>query len=465
MSQSLMKTTLVLNLIPGCPLTISALQMLEALLCTLPLPPSMTCVRVAAGHTHCQAAATLQEHLRQSAAFDNARDCATMDHPQLPDVLLVPVLGPRQEVRPAAQEVIVGAGCGYAVMRGAHVFAPGVISAPKDMRQGELMSVYLDILGKCRRGALQPFNGPKMFVGNGLVQRSRCELFAGNKRGSGIAVKMTEPLYASLCLDQLPDWLFPQNLPSVVVGHVLNPQPGERILDMCAAPGGKTTHLANLMQDRGEIIALDKISRKVERLLKLAEAQRLTCIKAYCCDSTRVLKEDGVCGDDETKDAVPSFSREYFDRALLDAPCSGLGQRPRMSWMGSLAELDSYSLLQRKLIKTAVKLLRPGGTLVYSTCTVTLAENEEQVAWALKHFPELQLVPQEPRLGDRGFPVAGLGEDHLDMLQRFDPGILLPLNLRSACPQYMSGMLDGQWLKLANTDTIGFFIAKFEKKL
>uniref|UniRef100_A0A8C4Q232 Uncharacterized protein n=1 Tax=Eptatretus burgeri TaxID=7764 RepID=A0A8C4Q232_EPTBU len=70
-------------------------QMLEALLRTLPLPPSMTCVRVAAGHTHCQAAATLQEHLCQSAAFDNARDCVTMDHPQLPDVLLVPVLGPR----------------------------------------------------------------------------------------------------------------------------------------------------------------------------------------------------------------------------------------------------------------------------------------------------------------------------------------------------------------------------------
>nr|KAF6431983.1 NOP2/Sun RNA methyltransferase 6 [Rousettus aegyptiacus] len=108
----------------------------------------------------------------------------------------------------------------------------------------------------------------------------------------------------------------------------------------------------------------------------------------------------------------------------------------------------------------AVKLLKPGGVLVYSTCTITLAENEEQVAWALTAFPCLQLQPQEPHIGGKGMMGAGLSFEQLEQLQRFDPSVV-PLqdmdvdSLRDARIEDM--------IRLANKDSIGFFIAKFVK--
>nr|XP_004999989.1 putative methyltransferase NSUN6 isoform X1 [Cavia porcellus] len=108
----------------------------------------------------------------------------------------------------------------------------------------------------------------------------------------------------------------------------------------------------------------------------------------------------------------------------------------------------------------AAQLLKPGGMLVYSTCTITLAENEEQVAWALSTFPCLQLQPQEPRIGEEGMMGAGLSLEQLRQLQRFDPSAV-PLQdpdqdaLRDATAEDM--------IRLANKDCIGFFIAKFLK--
>uniref|UniRef100_H3DIA1 NOP2/Sun RNA methyltransferase 6 n=1 Tax=Tetraodon nigroviridis TaxID=99883 RepID=H3DIA1_TETNG len=181
-----------------------------------------------------------------------------------------------------------------------------------------------------------------------------------------------------------------QNLPSVVVGHVLGPRPGERVLDMCAAPGGKTCHMAALMGDQGEVVALDRIKNKINRILENAQVLQLRSIKAFCFNSTQAVSTDAA----PHAEGEPPFPPESFDRVLLDAPCSGLGQRPIMGSTWSLKEICSYQPLQRKLFQAAVQLLKKGGVLVYSTCTVTLAENEEQVAWALQTFPCLSLQPQ-----------------------------------------------------------------------
>ncbi|XP_041421529.1 NOP2/Sun RNA methyltransferase 6 L homeolog isoform X3 [Xenopus laevis] len=274
-------------------------------------------------------------------------------------------------------------------------------------------------------------------------------------RGKGI--KMTEPVYLSPSFDNvLSGYIFLQNLPSAVVSHVLNPQPGERILDMCAAPGGKTTHIATLMEDQGEVIALDKIASKVEKIKQNASVLKLKCIKAFCFNSTKAVRDQNC--PDEQGDGPPFFP-ESFDRILLDAPCSGMGQRPNMVCPFSLKELTSYQPLQRKLFSAAVELLRPGGTLVYSTCTVTLSENEEQVAWALKTFPCLKLQPQEPHVGGEGMMGAELPPDQLKLLQRFDPSRVefcsVDTNHCSAQPS--------DTIPLANKDTIGFFIARFLK--
>ncbi|XP_067869544.1 tRNA (cytosine(72)-C(5))-methyltransferase NSUN6 isoform X2 [Heterodontus francisci] len=386
----------------------------EALLRCLSHPPAFTSIRV----NTCMASTDhvkklLTEEIQKQFKGLPMSDIPVLEHPKLPDVLLIPVIGPRVTLQRHSFEVIVGAQCGNAVLRGAHVFIPGILSAPKLMKAGDAVSVYSDICGKCKRGAIE-FMGSKAFVGNGIAELSRNEIFCSNCTLRGVGIRMTERVYISPSFDNLlSNFVFLQNLPSVVVSHVLDPNPGERILDICAAPGGKTTHIAALMNDEGEVIAMDKIANKVKKIKQNAENLQLKCIKVFCYDGTKALAKEGIWAEQG-----PPFLPESFDRVLLDAPCSGLGQRPNMACDWSLKEITSYPPLQRKLFRVAVNLLKPGGILVYSTCTITLAENEEQVAWALNYFPCLRLQPQEPRLGEEGMMGAGLSSDQRKLLQR-----------------------------------------------
>ena len=195
-----------------------------------------------------------------------------------------------------------------------------------------------------------------MFVGNGTCVIPRTALFATDKPPKGIAVSMTDPLYDSPSLDHvLPDLLHAQNLPSCLVAHALDVKPGMRVLDMCAAPGGKTTHVAARMGDVGSIEALDRASNRVALLKKTIAAAGLACVNVRKLDATK---------------APDVFPHSSFDRIVLDAPCSGLGQRPCLSNKLTLEEIVEYGLNQRTLFAAAMKLLRPGGILVYSTCTI-----------------------------------------------------------------------------------------------
>ncbi|XP_027784479.2 tRNA (cytosine(72)-C(5))-methyltransferase NSUN6 isoform X2 [Marmota flaviventris] len=430
-----------------------AQEKLEALLNHLSHPPSFTSVRV---NTHLASVQHVKSLLVDELKKLNGLIVPVLQHPDLQDVLLIPVIGPRKNIKRQQCEAIVGAQCGNAVLRGAHVYIPGIMSASKFMKAGDVISVYSDIKGKCKKGAKE-FDGTKVFLGNGISELSRKEIFSGLPEMKGIGIRMTEPIYLSPSFDNvLPSYLFLQNLPSVVVTHVLNPQPGEKILDLCAAPGGKTTHIATLMHDQGEVIALDKISNKIEKIKQNASLFGLNSIKAYCFDGTKALKLDMI----ENTEGAPPFLPESFDRILLDAPCSGMGQRPNMACTWTLKEVTSYQPLQRKLFSVAVQLLKPGGVLVYSTCTITLAENEEQVAWALTTFPCLQLQPQEPQIGGEGMVGAGLSFEQLKQLQRFDPSVV-PLQDTDIDSLRDARIEDMIWL--ANKDCIGFFIAKFQK--
>ncbi|KAI5213047.1 tRNA (cytosine(72)-C(5))-methyltransferase NSUN6 isoform X1 [Manis pentadactyla] len=427
----------------------------ETLLNRLSHPPSFTTVRV---NTHLASVQhvknLLLDELRKQQF--NGLSVPILQHPDLQDVLLIPVIGPRKNIKKQQCEAIVGALCGNAVLRGAHVYIPGIVSASKFMKAGDVISVYSDIKGKCKKGAKE-FDGTKVFLGNGISELSRKQIFSGLPELKGIGIKMTEPVYLSPSFDNvLPSYLFLQNLPSAVVTHVLDPQPGEKILDLCAAPGGKTTHIAALMHDQGEVIALDKTFNKVEKIKQNALLLGLNSIRTFCFDGTKALKLDTV----NNAEGGPPFLPESFDRILLDAPCSGLGQRPNMACSWTLKEVTSYQPLQRKLFTVAVELLKPGAVLVYSTCTVTLAENEEQVAWALRTFPCLQLHPQEPQIGGAGMMGAGLSLEQLKQLQRFDPSVvsLLDTDIDS-----LRDAVTGDMIWLANKDCIGFFIAKFIK--
>ncbi|XP_076617132.1 tRNA (cytosine(72)-C(5))-methyltransferase NSUN6 isoform X1 [Chaetodon auriga] len=422
----------------------------QKLLSCLSHPPSCTCVRA---NTHLapleEIRHKLAEELKKQQMCDSSAEEVSLQilpHPRVPDVLLLPVDGPRP-VKQLSSELVVGAQCGSAVLRGAHVFVPGIVASPKYMKAGDVVSVFSDMEGKCTRGATS-FQGKRTFLGNGVAQIDRSSIFCTGEPVKGIGVRMVDPLYRSPSFDGvLPSLTFLQNLPSVVVGHVLGPRPGERILDMCAAPGGKTCHIAALMGDQGEVVALERIRNKVDRIRQNAQILHLSSIKAYCFNSTQAVSSDPA---QETEG--PPFPPESFDRVLLDAPCSGLGQRPNLGSTWSLKEICSYQPLQRKLFHAAVRLLKKGGVLVYSTCTVTLAENEEQVAWALDTFPCLALQPQEPHIGAEGMLGAGLPPEQLRLLQRFSPELSWDQTW-SAAP----------FPCRADRDTIGFFIAKFLK--
>ncbi|NWX85494.1 NOP2 methyltransferase, partial [Nothoprocta pentlandii] len=429
----------------------------QSLLSHLSHPPAFTTVRVntrLASVKHVKS--LLLDEIQQQFKGLNV---PVLEHPKIQDILLIPVIGPRHDIRRHDSEVIVGAQCGYAVLRGAHVYVPGIISTSKVLKAGDLVSVYSDIEGKCRRGAKE-FGGIKVFLGNGISELSRNEIFGSSGPLNGMGVRMIEPVYLSPSFDNvLSSHLFLQNLPSVVVSHVLNPQPGERILDMCAAPGGKTTHLATLMHDQGEVIAMDKIANKMKKIKQNAELLQLNCIKTFCYDGTKALSVEKMNKEGDEQEGPP-FPPESFDRILLDAPCSGMGQRPNMAYSWTLKEVTSYQPLQRKLFTVAVKLLKPGGVLVYSTCTITLSENEEQVAWALETFPCLQLHPQEPHIGGEGMRGAGLSLAQLKLLQRFDPSAV---TLQGTDIAALQDSREEDLISVANRDCIGFFIAKFIK--
>ncbi|KAL1132793.1 hypothetical protein AAG570_010745 [Ranatra chinensis] len=295
-------------------------------------------------------------------------------------------------------EVIVDVLCACAVLRGANIFAPGILGMPHDANEGSIVGVYADLKGKCRRGYTQVFTEEKLFLGTGYVRMDRHTLFDNNASPRGIAVEMIDRI------SKIPNFTLPsefgilQNLPSMLCSYMLDVNENTVVLDMCAAPGNKTTHIAALMGNKGTLIAIDKTRDKVERIKDLCDTLGLANVSAYVWDSTQAVS----FGKDETEN-LPPLTAEYFDRILLDAPCSALGNRPQLMNNITVKQLQSYPILQKKLFRNAVKLLKVGGILVYSTCTITIEENENLVCWALDKFPELKLCKQTPMLGSPGF--------------------------------------------------------------
>ncbi|MED5020208.1 16S rRNA (cytosine(967)-C(5))-methyltransferase RsmB [Paenibacillus chibensis] len=166
-----------------------------------------------------------------------------------------------------------------------------------------------------------------------------------------------------------------QDESSMLVGGAVGPAPGMKVLDCCAAPGGKTAHMAELMQDQGEIIANDLHEHK--RSLIGEQAERLGL------DSIHTVTGNAL----ELAGQYPAGS---FDRILLDAPCSGLGvirRKPDLKWTKTAGDISEIASLQRKLLDSVSALLRVGGILVYSTCTIDPEENERTVQHFLQTHP------------------------------------------------------------------------------
>ncbi|HIK37696.1 MAG: 16S rRNA (cytosine(967)-C(5))-methyltransferase [Geminocystis sp.] len=171
-------------------------------------------------------------------------------------------------------------------------------------------------------------------------------------------------------------WFTIQDGSAQLVTHFLNPQPGEIVIDACAAPGGKTTHMAELMGDRGKIIAVEYHPQRLAKIQENVQRLGLTSVEIHQGDSRHLNQWEGMA-----------------DRVLIDVPCSGLGilhRNPDIRWLRKPQQIQHLTELQGQLLENCSKWVKKGGILVYSTCTLNQAENEAIILRFLQSHPQWQ---------------------------------------------------------------------------
>jgi 16S rRNA (cytosine967-C5)-methyltransferase len=187
-------------------------------------------------------------------------------------------------------------------------------------------------------------------------------------------------------------WFMVQDQAAQLISLMLAPQPGETVLDACAAPGGKAAHLSEIMQDRGTLVALDADAGRIEKIRENIRRLGITIIKTVQGDAAR-------------------YAEEKFDKILIDAPCSGLGvlrRHPDGRWNKSMRTISDRRILQMQILKNCAGLLKPGGAFVYATCTTEPEENEDVIA-DFMHTRSKEFMIDDPRpyLPPAAAPLVG----------------------------------------------------------
>ncbi|MBI5855494.1 MAG: 16S rRNA (cytosine(967)-C(5))-methyltransferase RsmB [Nitrospirae bacterium] len=230
-------------------------------------------------------------------------------------------------------------------------------------------------------------------------------------------------------------------LPGYVEGHfyvedeaaqliplLLDPQPGERVLDACAAPGGKTTHLATLMQNRGTVVAVDRDPARLARVHENARRLGISIIDAVEADLAQ-----GRSGASSIDRAAALQSR--FDRVLVDAPCSALGvlrRHPEAKWRKAPDLIGEAQALQLAILDQAACLLRAGGVMVYSTCSTEPDENERVVDLFCQTHPEFSRERVTPWLPPNGVGLVTARGEFSTRLNCFSMDVFFAARLRKA---------------------------------
>jgi len=474
------------------------------------------------------------------------------------------------------------------VLLGADIFAKGILSCSRPLSIHSSVRIYAVSKSRKPRGSK-----PQEFfeaiaahpadiileIGRGIMVQDRHDIFQND---AGVAVQVLSrnniadapPLNALLNqLNGSPSsgfTYFAQTIPSMVASVALNPKPHDMVLDMCASPGGKTTHLASLMQGQGIVIAFDKTKSKVLKIKKLAKSMGYSNIiypllgnstmivdseaasvetliaEIDALEQTNGVEDHGVVvrvvarkkkkgggghghgggggsnkksnhnkGGRQKKrqktsgkpvaagvsatttssnlasttttttnntttttnnttilNTTMGLSPASFNRILLDPPCSALGQRPRListsnTTLHTLAQCADY---QMALMRTAIALLKIGGSLVYSTCTHNPCENEIIVGQTLQEFPNMTLVGLPNGLDQMGAP--GLPQHQIQKALDFmnmKKGASSDESIDRVLSWKVSGLSDSNNLKVrrfdpdGTEDSIGFFVAKFKK--
>lgn len=204
--------------------------------------------------------------------------------------------------------------------------------------------------------------------------------------------------------DEFKEGLFEvQDASSQKVAVLLNPQPGERIVDACAGAGGKSLHIAAMMENKGQIISMDIYESKLKELKRRARRNGIHNIETRLIDSTKVIKK----------------LDKSADRVLIDAPCSGLGvlkRNPDTKWKMNPDFIDSIKTTQKEILNSYSRMVKPGGTLVYATCSIFPSENELQVKDFLsgENGKDFELLKEEKILSHK----TGFDGFYMALIQR-----------------------------------------------
>ena len=304
------------------------------------------------------------------------------------------------EIPRAKLKVIADKFAAESVMLGADLYAPGVKKCDK-VKRGDRVNI------------LSPSGD---VVAYGVVKMDYTDIFRFKR---GIAVKVLVSRYRAPKLRYTPEYeqglIYDQSYPAILTTRILDPEPGDIIVDMCSAPGGKTTHIAQLLNGKGVIYAFDRREKKVRRVEEEIKRMKLKNVIVSIADS-RYLHKD--------------FPWLKADKVILDPPCSSIGVRPKLYDKKTYDDVIRLAEYQKQFIKVAYEILRKNGLLVYSTCTITIEENEEIIRYALTLGMEIE--EQLIYVGERGLRILR----GYDKLQRFHPDVI---------------------------DTPGYFIAKLRK--
>jgi 16S rRNA (cytosine967-C5)-methyltransferase len=287
-----------------------------------------------------------------------------------------------ESVELAKRESRAGAGLVNAVLRRATREARALVAALPDATPAQaalrhshprwIADLWFGALGpETARALMAAGNEPaEAAVRANTLRTTPAELAAQLPVASHAADRLPEGLVLDEAFDAFssPLWeeglFMPQSRAAMAVARILDPQPGEAVLDLCAAPGGKTTHLAALMGGEGRVVAVERHPGRAEALGRTAGRMGAAAVEVRVADA-----------------AEPQEAGAY-DRVLVDPPCSDLGTlaaRPDARWRKDPAAVEELAARQASILAASARAVRPGGVLVYSTCTISPAENERRV--------------------------------------------------------------------------------------
>lgn len=264
-------------------------------------------------------------------------------NPVIPEALGIHIEGPF-DIPLESQRIVVDKHTAESVLQGANAYAPGILSCGS-MQIGDRVTIVSELE--------EP-------IASGRAMMSANDVLTFRK---GLAVQLEQRRYKGPSVRELPEFsqglLYPQSLAAMTTVRVLDPKPDEIIVDMNCAPGGKLSHMSQLMHNSGKVFGLDRNSGKIQQA-------RRNVSKLGCTNVVLSIHDSRYVQDD--------FPELEADRVLIDPPCSALGLRPKAYDFTTLDRVNALAEYQKQFLKAASKIVKPGGVIVHSVCTFTFQE-------------------------------------------------------------------------------------------